>query len=80
MQRWRGNLLEIKILFQYLKNISISRFFAEWLKVIYIYIYHFESLDLEICNISFVWRHIRGKLPYTAVQESFKIFEEKYTL
>ena len=44
------------------------------------WMYHFESPDLEICNISFVWRNIRGKLPYTAVQESSEIFEEKYIL
>ena len=38
--------------------------------------YHFESPDLEICNISFVWRNIRGKFPYTVMQESSEIFEE----
>ena len=43
-------------------------------------IYHFESPELEVCNISFVWRNIRGKLSYTAVQESSEIFEEKYIL
>ena len=32
MQRWRGNLSEIKILFQYLKNISISRFHEQFLR------------------------------------------------
>ena len=37
---------------------------------------HFESSDLEIWNISFVWRNIRGKLPCIAMQESCEIFEE----
>ena len=32
IQRWRGNLSDIKILFQYLKNISISRFHEEFLR------------------------------------------------
>ena len=31
MQRWRGNLSEVKILFQYLKNISLSRFHEQFL-------------------------------------------------
>ena len=39
-------------------------------------VYHFESPDLEIWNISFVWRNIRGKLPHRAMQESAEIFEE----
>ena len=32
MQCWRGNLSEVKILFQYLKNISISRFHEQFLR------------------------------------------------
>ena len=43
-------------------------------------IYHFESPDLEIWNISFVWRNIRGKLPCIAMQESSKIFQKINTL
>ena len=99
MQRWRGNLSEIKILFQYwfekYSDFAISwAIFAEWLKVritsavrknfklllCVCAIYHFESPDLEICNVSFVWQNIRGKLPHTAVQETSEIFEEKYIL
>ena len=40
------------------------------------YIYHFESPDLEIWNMSFVWPNIRGKLPCIAMQKSSELFEE----
>ena len=89
MKRWRGNLSEIKILFQYRDFISNFCGMAEssdnfgclkkfqtlimWM----CYISDFESPYLEICNISFIWRNIRGKLPYTAMQESVQKFLKK---
>ena len=60
MQRWRGNLSEVKILFQYLKDISISRdFISDFCGMaessdIFGCPKKFQTLIMWMCYISFL--------------------------